>query len=97
VRGSNSGQKTLARQQLCNYCATRNPTVSKNFVADLQLNSDRHDPPCWSKFEFQVSALCSLNHLSTVEQLQARADYLSYRIHHGGQNLVGHDFVWLLG
>jgi hypothetical protein len=32
--GPNPGQKALARQQLCNYYATRNPTVSNNFVAE---------------------------------------------------------------
>jgi hypothetical protein len=38
----------------------------------------RHDTPCWSKFEFQVSALSSATDMPTVEQLQARANYLFY-------------------
>lgn len=36
------------------------------------------DPPCWFKFEFQVSALSSATDMPTVEQLQARANYLFY-------------------
>jgi hypothetical protein len=38
----------------------------------------RHDPPSWSKFKFQVSALSCMTDMPTVEQLQARANYLFY-------------------
>jgi len=44
-----------------------------------------------------IAELGSLSHLSTVEQLQARADYFFYGIHRKGKNLVGHNLIGLLG
>jgi len=47
-------------------------------LRDLAEVWRRRDPPCWFKFEFQVSALSSVTDMPTVEQLQARANYLFY-------------------
>ena len=45
----------------------------------------------------ETTELGTLSHMSTVEQLQARADYFSYGIHGEGKNLVGHNLIRLLG
>jgi hypothetical protein len=41
---------------------------------------------------------CPLDEVGlAVEKPQARGDYLFYQIHGGRQNLVWHNFSWLLG
>jgi hypothetical protein len=48
-------------------------------------------------FEFQVSTLSAASHLPAVEEPQPRDDDQFYGIQCGWQNLIGNDFVWLLG
>ena len=84
------------------YGPTRKASWHPSLLSRETVQDSYSDPISLVRESVIVSVLGtvdlgSLSHLSTVEQLQARANYFSYRIHGEGKNLVGDNLFRLLG
>src|SRR6266481_7636847 len=65
-----------------------------NYLEEIQM-PEQHTHPRECGCELTLHSLSGVP--LTVKQPQARGHYLFYRFHGERQNLVWHDFVWLLG